>query len=245
MGPLALLAASAGLGAGQDALNFGGSALSQHFGQKHQTNMQREGQDFQNRMFDKSAEFQERMASTAYQRSMQDIEKAGLNPALMYGKASPVASGSPSASGGGGGGGGGSFTANGQSARLISEMMKANPDMQLKSAQKALADEQTANAKENNKILKSQAELESAVNREKAKYAKTIAKAEVLGSGKGSVIPTGVVATTGDAISHYYNKAKEGVVSGAKAIRDKNREYGNAVIDVFKNKPRTKSGRSR
>jgi hypothetical protein len=48
----------------------------------------------------KSRDYQERLSTTAYQRSMADLQKAGLNPAMMYSKIG--GSSTPSGATGGG-----------------------------------------------------------------------------------------------------------------------------------------------
>lgn len=47
----------------------------------------------------KNRKWQEKMSNTAYQRAVSDMQKAGLNPALMYGQNAPAAS-TPSGSAG-------------------------------------------------------------------------------------------------------------------------------------------------
>lgn len=48
---------------------------------------------------EKNRQFQERLSSSAYQRAMQDMKKAGLNPALLYGGAKPASTASGAVAG--------------------------------------------------------------------------------------------------------------------------------------------------
>lgn len=48
---------------------------------------------------EKNRQFQERLSSSAYQRAMEDMKKAGLNPALLYGGAKPASTASGAVAG--------------------------------------------------------------------------------------------------------------------------------------------------
>lgn len=111
--PFPFLAAAALGGAG---LGFAGQAItnSQNIDMARETNAfnaaeAQKNRDFQERWAINQQDFQEQMSNTAYQRSMADMEKAGLNPMLAFMKG-----GASTPSGGGVGG----AQASGISARV-------------------------------------------------------------------------------------------------------------------------------
>jgi len=88
---------------GSSALAMGESALA-YKGQKdaNESNerIARENRTFQERMVNQAQNFEEEMSSSAYQRAMADMKKAGLNPMLAYqqgGASTPIGKTAPGA----------------------------------------------------------------------------------------------------------------------------------------------------
>ena len=65
---------------GAGVLNYFGAASANRANKK----IAREQMKFQGEQAQKQMDFQERMSNTQYQRAMQDMKAAGLNPILAY-----------------------------------------------------------------------------------------------------------------------------------------------------------------
>lgn len=89
------LLASALIGAGVSALGSLGSTGISYASNKA---LQENAQSFNKTEAQLNRDFQERMSSTAYQRQVDDMRKAGINPALASGSGSSTPGGSSASS---------------------------------------------------------------------------------------------------------------------------------------------------
>jgi len=95
----------------------------------YQTSEAEKNRAWQEREAQKNRDYQERLSNSAYQRQMEDLKKAGLNPAMLYTKMGGASS--PSGSMGGGAQGSGSrstppMSSTGQLVQLVAAAVGAS-----------------------------------------------------------------------------------------------------------------------
>jgi len=152
------------LGAG--ALNYFGASSANTQNKKlareqmkFQQASAREQMSFQKQTLQDQMAFQERMSNTAYQRAMQDMKQAGLNPILAYaqgGSSSPSGSSASGASSSG---------ASANMANTLAGAVSSAIDFKRAYAEIQNLHEQNTNLKSQNKQIESQTELNKALAR--------------------------------------------------------------------------------
>lgn len=82
LNPLGFISSAAAIGG--DIFAAEKAASGQRDTNRQNLQIAREQMDFQERMVDQAQDFEKEQTSTAYQRAMDDMESAGLNPILAY-----------------------------------------------------------------------------------------------------------------------------------------------------------------
>lgn len=138
----AMVGAAGVLGAG--ALNFFGATQANNMSKK----MIREQMQFQRGMAGEQMQFQERMSNTAYQRAVQDMKAAGLNPILAFNSGAASSPQGASASG-----------ASAEMKNAMSGAVSSAIDAKRMFAELDNLKEQNNNLKAQNEQIRSQTEL--------------------------------------------------------------------------------------